>query len=61
MSSYVFCVYSCLPFSSSEFLGSLGVHSHGPVHTAGKAFLQQEFCYVAILTQRKKDRENNNK
>lgn len=46
------CVSSCVPFSSSEFLGSLGVDGHGPVHTAGEAFLQQEFCYVAILTQR---------
>lgn len=51
----------CLPFSSSEFLGSLGVDSHGPVHTTGKAFLEQEFCYVAILTQRKEDTEKKNK
>lgn len=54
---FFLCVNSCLPFSSSEFLGSLGVNSHGPVHAAGEAFLQQEFCNVAILPQRKT--ENN--
>lgn len=40
------------PLSSSQFLGALRVHSHGPVHAAGEAFLQQELRYVAVLRQK---------
>lgn len=43
---------SFAPFGSSEFLRSLGVDGHGPIHTASEAFLQQEFCDVSVL-QRK--------
>lgn len=42
-------ISNCVPFSSSEFFSSLGVNGHGPVHTASKAFLQQEFCNITIL------------
>lgn len=45
------CIFCCVPFSSSEFFSSLGVNSHGPVHTACKPFFQQEFCDVTILRQ----------
>lgn len=55
------CVYICVPFCSSELLGTLSVDSHGPVHAAGEALLQQEFCYVAVLTQRGKQKRAINK
>lgn len=43
----VFMVHA--PLGGSEFLGSLGVDGHGPVHAAGEALLQQQLCDVAIL------------
>lgn len=39
------------PLGSSQFLGALRVHGHGPVHAAGEALLQQELRDVAILME----------
>lgn len=40
------------PLGSSQLLGALRVHRHGPVHAAGEAFLQQELRDVAVLAKR---------